>query len=231
MDDLEMLGGEGAREEMSEEEFEQFKEKMRAAAQQLKALQKGEQKQKKKEDQLFKILLKLIRDSSKRDIMLLASRCLEQNIPSVFVLSVLLLGNKEIQQELQISLDVPPREAETGEHEEHREKLAQARREIVSLDEHKQLPLNAKIEIDNWIKNLHEQALTNPHKLLENAREREGGVKLILIQLATFVLRDFLAGEKVEWEYEKLKEFIALVLDRIMVDTENFIKTKKLKEE
>ena len=88
-------GGEG----MDEGAFEAFKEKMRAAAAQIAAIKKEEKKARKKEDELLKILLKFVKSSHNTELVLLISRCLEQNIPAHFILSIVVLGNEEIQRD------------------------------------------------------------------------------------------------------------------------------------
>src|SRR5260221_3590095 len=100
MSDLESFFSNDNRSEgMDPAAFERFKERMAAAAAQLKALQKQEQKQKKKEDELVKILLRFIQTGTRRDIMILVSRLLEQNIPAGFIVSLLLISNEDIQRE------------------------------------------------------------------------------------------------------------------------------------
>ena len=96
--------------------FERFQEKMRKAAAQIKAIQKQEKKQKKKEQDLVEILLKFIRKSHKQNLVLLISRVLEKNIPANFILAVALLGNEDIQKE--IGNYLLPRSAPTGESKE-----------------------------------------------------------------------------------------------------------------
>ena len=97
---LESFIGFDAGEGMSEAAFEAFKEKMKAAAAQIAAIKKEEGKQKKKEEELHKILLKFIQNSGKKDLTLLISRALEQNIPANFIMAMILLGNEDIQREV-----------------------------------------------------------------------------------------------------------------------------------
>ena len=105
MSDLESFGGmDAGGDQMSAAAFEKFKERMKAAAAQLKALQAGEQKQKKTEDELIKILLKFITSGKKRDILMLVLRLLEMNVPAGFIVSLLIISNQEIQQELNLKL-------------------------------------------------------------------------------------------------------------------------------
>lgn len=94
-------GGDEGTDQMSEAAREVFREQMRAASQQIKAIQKGEQKRKKKEDKLAKLLSQFLqRRSGRTDLAFLAAQVLALNIPPAFILSVLLLGDRESQQEL-----------------------------------------------------------------------------------------------------------------------------------
>src|SRR3990167_5158278 len=93
-DDLESFhGSDGGAEQMSEEAYERFQEQMRTAAAQIKALQKGEQKKKKKEDTLAKIIERFLQKKAKTDLVMLAAQVLAENIPPLFVLSVLILAD------------------------------------------------------------------------------------------------------------------------------------------
>lgn len=228
MPDLEsFFGADGGGEGMSEQDFERFKEHMRAAAAQLQALQKSEQKQKKGEQKLIKILLKFLKTSRKTDILLLLSRVLEQNVPANFVLSLIILGNEDMQKDADMDLKMLPSgkkfdEAETVEAEQSLT--------LFGTDE-KILSMKAKIEIDNWIKNMYVQAEEHPYRVTQTVLDFEDNVKLIVIQLVSFVLRDFLEQNGLPAKYERLKEFISLVLGKMMDDTKDKTKgTQELKE-
>lgn len=106
MSDFELFSGFDGSEQIDPASFERFKERMKANAAQIKAIQAGEQKQKQKEDKLVKILLKFIRTSRKNTLVLLISRVLEENVPAAFVLSLILLGNEDIQKETGITLSL-----------------------------------------------------------------------------------------------------------------------------
>jgi len=111
MGDLEFFGGpDQGGESFDAAAFERFKERMKRAAAQLKAQQKTEQKQKKTEDELIKILIKFIKSGKKKDLLLLVTRLLEMNVPAGFIVSLLVISNKDIQEELKLTL-LPPRPA------------------------------------------------------------------------------------------------------------------------
>lgn len=218
--------------------FEKFKERMKAAAAQLKAIQAGEQKQKKSEDELIKILLKFITSGKQGEILMLVLRMLEMNVPAGFIVSELLISHKDIQEVLNIKL-LPPPEIMAQHHAAEKWQEAQKQQGIVNdaPDQnelspaeyigHAVLPLKIKIAIDNWINEMTKRVNEHPHKILQLLFEPDRTVNLTAVQLATFCLRDYLESEGMPAEYAKLKEFIDLVLGKILNDMEEELKNRK----
>ena len=203
---------------MSEAAFEAFKEKMKAAAAQIAAIKKEEKKQKKKEDELIKVLLKFIKTSHKKELVLLISRCIEQNIPANFILAVVLLSNEDIQKEIASYLMLKT----SGDDEKSLTFFGEA---------DQALPLKLKIEIDHWIKNMLSQAQESPQKLIKTSyemKDEEKIIKSIIIQLICFILRDFLEQNKVDEPYEKLYNFSEFILKGILNKTEDFLDNQNL---
>jgi hypothetical protein len=213
-------GGEGS----DPAAFEKFKERMQAAAAQLKALQAGEQKQRKKEDELIKILLKFIKTGQKRDQLLLVSRLLEQNVPAGFIVSILLISNPEIQQELGIKLlpsGEPVHDAGLGQSSPQKETLPDR-----YLGDNV-LPLAIKIAIDSWIGEIVRRASDDPARILQTILDETGIIKLAVTQLAVFCLRDFLEEQGSPTEYDKLKDFMYLMLEAVVQKLKEQVKEKK----
>ncbi|MFA6918323.1 MAG: hypothetical protein WC285_05890 [Candidatus Gracilibacteria bacterium] len=223
---LEQFFGFDAGEGMDDKSFELFKEKMKAAAAQIAAIKKEEGKQKKKEEELLKILLKFIKTSQKKELVLLISRALEQNLPANFILAMILLGNEEIEREIGNYLMLKA--------EENQEKA------LIFFREDETMPLKVKIELDMWMKSLLFQAEENPEKLLKtaydvNMLENDEGdvkenksVKVVLIQLMAHVMREFLDSKNFPNNYENLLEFTKFVLQGILNKAEEGIKNRKL---
>lgn len=211
---------------MSAAALEALREKMQVAAAQIAALKKQEQKQKKKEDELAKILLQFVKTSHKTELALLISRALEQNIPANFILAIVLLGNREIQEAVGRFLMLNP----GANNQDNSEKS------LVFFSGHdSSLPLKLKIEIDNWIKNMLSQAGETPEKLLKYAykieiveNEQKKSIKQILTHLLTFVLNDFLEQNKNPEPYGKLQEFSNFILQGILTKTAENIENRKL---
>jgi len=223
---LESFIGMDAGEGMSESSLEQLRERMREAAAQIAAIRKEEKRQKQKEDELLKILLKFIQHSHKSELVLLISRALEQNIPAGFILAIVLLGNLEIQHHMQTLL--APKEADPNE------------KALIFFNQQDQsLPLKIRIELDNWIKNILESADLAPHKLLKYAYKivkteienlssfadekeyREDKViKDAIVQLGAFVMMDFLKQNNLDEPVTKLQDFSKFILNGILEKTQ-----------
>lgn len=200
--------------------FEKFKERMKAAAAQLKALAKGEQKQKQKEDELIKILLKFIKSGKKNDILLLVLRLLEQNVPAGFIVSILLISNREMQEDL--GLKMLPHAPEHSLPEDS---------DIETLPDKylkdSVLPLKIKIAIDAWLGEIAKRAAEYPERIIKTVLDEDGLIKLPVTQLAAFCMRDFLEKEKIGHSYEKLKDFVDLMFEGIIKKTREQFENRK----
>jgi hypothetical protein len=232
---LESFIGLDSGEPMSAAALEQLREKMAAAAAQIAQIQKEEKKQKKKEYDLLKILLKFVKSSQKKDLTLLISRVLEKNIPANFILAIILLGNKEIQQEI-------------GKYLMLNDPEASEKALIFFGEKDETLPLKIKIEMDNWIKTLILQAQEKPEKLLKTAYKIEfielekeydfedtkykekKSIHKVLIQLIAFIVREFLESHKITEPYSKLRDFSEFILKGMLTKVQETLDNRKLLE-
>lgn len=233
---------------MSESAFEAFKEQMRAAAAQIAAIKKEEGKQKKKEEELLKILLKFVKTSQKKDLVMLISRALEQNIPANFILAIILLDNEEIEREVGGSFMLKAGQGTAQDLNQEDQEHA-----MIFFGQDDSMPLKIKIELDAWMKTLLLQAEEKPEKLLKTAYDIEmieigeekyedeyyeehvnkkyntkRTVKVILIQLVAFILRDYLDKHEIDSDYEKLSKFAEFIIKGILEKTEESFKNRKL---
>jgi len=232
---LESFIGLDGGEPMSAASLEKLREKMKAASAQIKALKKEEKKAKKKEYDLLKVLLKFVKSSHKKDLTLLISRVLEINVPANFILTIILLGNKEIQEEVGkiLMLNAPTSDEKAltffGKGDET-------------------LPLKIKIELDNWVKDMLAQAEEYPQKTVktgyktelielekeyefdESKYEEKKSVQPALIDLVGFVVSDFLAQNNLPEPKSKTREFAQFILKGILTKTEESLEKRKLLE-
>jgi|GEM_PF-1434120 len=234
MTDLESFSGFNGNEAYDPAAFERFKERMKAASAQLKAIQAGEQKQKKKEDELIKILLKFIQSGQNRDVLLLISHLLEDNVPASFIVSLIAIAYQEIQE--QIGLKLLPEPDDLAKHA-----AAQSEKVLLegttdppkkeTLPDHyihgEVMPLKIKIAIDAWIQEIMKRAGENPHRVIKTGIDVEGNIKLTIIQLATFCLRDFMESQAQEAEYDRLREFMEVVLQGIFKKLDDMVENQK----
>jgi uncharacterized protein YdiU (UPF0061 family) len=230
MSELEFFGGMGGADKMDPASFEKFKERIQAAAAQIAALKIGEQKQRKKEEKLIQILLKFVKTGTKKDIMLLIARLLEQNVPPLFILSIVSLGNEDLKKELaeEEKLTQPQNKQLSGEITRE---LQKEENSLSLFGKDESLPLKVRIEIDAWLKYVFEQAFEDPFRLMQTALDSEKSLILPIIQLPAFILRDFLEKYNQQADYEKLKEFTEFFLNGVMSKVEDKIKEQKnLKE-
>ncbi len=224
MSDLESFSGfEGGGEGMDAAAFEKFKERMKAAAAQLKALAAGEQKQKKKEDELIKILLKFIKTGHKKDLLLLVLRLLELNMPAGFIVSLLLISNRGMQEDLGLKM-LPVGPEHSLPEDSDMETLPD------QYLEGSVLPLKVKIAIDAWLNEITRRAADNPERVLKTVLDEAGIIILPVTQLAVFCLRDFLEEQGIDTSYDRLKDFMDLMIEGIIKKTrEQFENRKQLR--
>lgn len=172
--------------------FERFKEQMKKNAAAMAGARQQEQKQKDKEDRLVKILLKFIQSNQKSGILMLAAHLLKENIPASFILSIIMLGNSEVQAELKRetagllgpgSGSLSSAESETGKTEFS----------LIARFTDSSLPLKVKAELDEWGRSLFEAASAVPFKILETILDKKGELKRVVIDCTANVLDDYLA--------------------------------------
>lgn len=223
--------------------FERFQERVKAAAAHIQAIRKEEKKRKKKEDELIKILLKFIKSSDKKDLVLLISRVLERNVPANFILAIILLGNEEIQKEIGEYLSLKAGEQQTAQQKEPTAQELSTPpgrdvpedRSLVFLQTDQTMPLKVRIEIDKWIRDLIFQASETPQKLLATAYETDQSqaeeAKLILnkplVRLAAHIIFSFLKQNGIEEDIVKMKEFAEFLLNGILNRTKEDLGQRK----
>lgn len=172
--------------------FERFKEQMKKNAAFIAASKKGEQKQKQKEDRLAKILLKFIQGNKKSSILMAAAKLLEENIPPSFVLSIIVLGNEELQRETEEELKRLITGAEHGSGPEPETEEPQYNEfAIATRFANNALPIKLKAEIDDWARGIFEAGSSTPFNTIKTVITDEGLVKKVVIDCGVHVLTDF----------------------------------------
>lgn len=228
--DVEQFGGgqEGS-EGMSEAAMEAFREQMKAAGQQLKALQKGEQKKKKKEEKLAKIISQFLQKKSKRtDLAFQAAEALALNIPAGFVLSMLLLGDQESRKAAS--------ESEVSDKQDSDKQDA----DVITLsgndlsymmtdDEAQTARLHA--ELIPWTDMMYSQAKHDALRLLQQSRDEDGRLYPVMIQLPSTVMKYFLQDHRLVIPQQNLEKLSQIILDKIFTGLQgNLDKLQEIRE-
>lgn len=210
--------------------FERFKEQVKKNAAFIAAARKGEQKQKQKEDRLAKILLKFIQSNQKSGILMLAARLLEENIPASFILSIILLGNEEVQAELRKEAEANRLQLPAGETQASPQPPSEAPNEfsLMARFNDASLPLKVKAEIDAWGKGIFEAGSPIPFRVLETALAPDGNLKKPVIDCAANVLDDFFAENGfAEIEYDNCFSFCEFFMRAVMSKLKQQIENQK----
>ncbi len=217
---------------ISPEQVREYKARMARNQRQMKAAKKQEGKQKKKEDKLVAILLKFIRNSARTDITLLISRCFEQNIPAALILAIILLGNKEIQEEVGIHLQLeggksdPEKSAPPAKDDEETSLADLEQKEfkgaLVTLGADGSLPLKMRLGIDLWTRSIWDAMEPIPERIFKttiefNEKSHAKPVpKKVVTQLATFILRDYFKSNHFEQDLENVRAFAQFLLKGLL---------------
>ncbi len=214
---------------ISAEKVREYKARMQRNQKAMAASRQQEQRQKKKETNLAAILLRFIQTSQHGDVTALLSRCLEENIPAVFLLAVIILGNEALQKELGIQLEASAPQL-TGESEpptdESLESAVDAQEDLESLENpetkgalilfgqaNHAFPLKMRMTVDLWGKNIWEAISPIPERIFKTAcvwnedPEDDPQPKEIVTQLATLVLRNYFGINHFNAPLESLGNF------------------------
>jgi hypothetical protein len=226
------FGSEAVDGAMSADKVREFQERMARNAQAMAAARQQEQKQKKKEDKLAAILLKFIKTHTRGDIILLVSRCLEQNMPAVFILSVVLLGNEDVQQEVGVHLQLASGSSE-AEIPVSMDNPAPTPGAVVRLGEDATMPIKMRIALELWSQALWESISPIPERILKSVVEFNEDLdavlepKEVVAQLTTFILRDYFVDNGAEQPYENLKSFAEFLMKGLLKRLKEQIENQK----
>jgi hypothetical protein len=204
LEDLSALDNEESGAKATEISDEVFRDKMQKTQKSQKALKKAEGKARAKDDRLAKVIGKFLQTQSNTGVMILISRCLDQNIPAGLILGILALVESEAQKEFEVVLGESSQLLAAPEIEN---------RELVKSGE---FPPEVKQALDVWSFGLLEFGLTQPARLLATAISPDGDIFPSLAKLNSFIIRDFLEEKKVELDFDKIEHFAEFVLKSVL---------------
>jgi hypothetical protein len=222
IEDLGALDGEEGGAGGAEQSDEVFRDQQKKTQAQIKAIKKAEASAKQKDHRLAGVLGKFLQSHSNTQIMLLIARCLDHNIPAGLILGLLALVEPEAQEEFEKLM---------GEAVQLLQAPAEGTHALVEQSEFsaEHLPQHVKLAIDSWGRGLLEFGLTQPTRLLATAWSPEKELFPSLAQLATFLLRQYLATEKINAEYDSTHAFAELLLRNVLTKiSEQLGETKEL---
>lgn len=190
----------GGQDKISEQAYEKFQEQMRQTAERLKALQKGEQKRKKKEDRLQKILTEFWKKRAKTGVVAGAVKLLAENIPPLFVLGILILTDQESLEEARKILQ-----------EEGR------RLGVLSFDEEDlEFVPEANGVLADWMNVVAEYAGRDPIKFLNTIKNQDKKLKYIVVEFTEKVLKEYFDEKGMESDRENLNQFAVIVIQKVV---------------
>ncbi|MBN2087909.1 hypothetical protein JW758_06210 [Candidatus Peregrinibacteria bacterium] len=225
--DFELFTG-PAPKEAGEDSDEKFSEEMRKTQQALAQLYKEEGQARASDHDLALILVHFLSQPENTDLFLLISRSLAQDIPSELILAVISLIDKKASDKVIGFLETT--EGQTSETKALT---------IADRKDFKSLSPELKKHIDGWIKLINQVAVKKPHRSLESliikkrSSNPEDNGKLVreispsLVQLASFVLRNFLSAQKIEHEFDQLQAFIQEVFVNLVRHLEELVEEQK----
>jgi len=161
---------------------------MKAATAQIQAIRAGEQRQKKKEDELAKILSEFIKslkhDSEYAEFIVHISRLLALNLPAAFILALIIINFPSLQESTGLKLISFEEAAKAGALD------GPSLPDIYMAE--KTLPPGLKIAIDVWIQELSQVGLDHRHRMLERALDGRGMIREEIELLMAYSLAFYL---------------------------------------
>jgi len=195
------------------ESFRLFQERMKVAAAQMQAIRAGEQKQKKKEDELAKILSEFIKSNQHNSDLLEfihhITQLLAFNLPAVFILSLILLNFPELQTQTGLKLLTFEEITKAGAIENPTLPDIYMKNQT--------LPLQIKIAIDAWLHSVAEAAQYSPAKLLTTG-QIANQLRPQLVDCAVYSLEYYLNKLEFPADPTMLKNFLTHCLQGIFQD-------------
>lgn len=226
------FGNEGLNQSFNAEQYAEFKARMAASAAQVAAMQAGEQKQKKKEEDLAKILLAFIKSGGKTEIIKLVVKLLELNLPAAFIISLILINHPEIQQQTGLKL-LMGQNISTNDQSVNNQNLAENPTPISSANKNFEqsnsssntlpdlyfknytLPLEVKIAIDSWIQEIAKISENHLARLLLLGIDINGNIKTDILQLPALCLAEFLMDKNLDHDLHQVYLFTEIFMKGI----------------
>lgn len=201
------------------ESFRLFQERMKVAAAQIKAIKAGEQKQKKSEDELAKVLANFIKEHQQSQggdqFLMMISSLLALNTPAIFILSILILNFPQLQKESGIKLLSFDEAMRAGG-------LESDMLPDIYLGRDK-LPLGVKVAIDSWIQEINHSTKASRGKILKTSLVDGKAWHHDIVNSINLSLLHYLEKNNLQMEHSIISKFVDLfmtgILENLLTDT------------
>ncbi len=89
-----------------------------------------------------------------------------------------------------------------------------------------------KITLKLWTESIIVAGLENPYKVIRNIKDQEGNIKLTLLQLVSFVMRDYFADTlNKPMEFEEIRSFTDFTINGVVEQLEKRLEQMQLRTE
>ena len=192
--------------EASEEAKEKFQERLATAQKALKQLKKDEQKRKKQDNHLAKIIAYFLQTQGNSDLASLIAGLVEKDVPSDFILAILSLVDAQSKEVILVKKAQLLLENST-----------ETKQALVTLDDNvfEKLSPEFKQEINDWFEHIYLIGVEETEKIMETTLDAELEIDPNILQLMASLLQRFLAKNGHPSEYSIVYEFIKLSLQNI----------------
>ena len=190
----------GAPEELSEE----AKQRFAAAAAAMQQIRREEKQSKKRDDQVARTIIQFLGQDKYSHLFVLISRLVARDCPSIFILSIISLIHEGCLKEVQEYL----KEAGNKTAEE-------------TVDENTAITTSGELDphmnkaIVAWITRMQLVLSFAPEKILLRLMIDEKNIDGTVLQLATFVVKDFFMAHGKSVEFEKVQPLTASILQAV----------------
>jgi len=220
-DNLEFFSpGEDA-EGVSEAALEQMRERMRAAAAQMKKDQAQEQKQKQTEDALYQILLAFIGNLGPEDkIVRLITAALSKNILAEMILGVISLNYKTVQKVIGLEM-VDAKSLKPADVDE--------KQLVHTKFSNQTLPIHIRVNLDSWIKTINNAAFLKPWRNLTSISDLKDSskAKKEFSNLISYVAQSYMQKENQEFLGENVIKFSKAFSSNLLERLDKHVKSTK----
>ncbi len=195
---------------------EKFREQMRKNAKAIKAMTGHQQRQKKKEDRLAKILVKFMQDQTKGDLVFLVVKLLQANVPGAFILAILSIASGDLERELKETFKELNMSGDTKLDISAQEKLP----EIAKL------PPNLRADLNAWGESILKAGLMLPGKTLETVLTPDHKLKSIVLDLIDYSLEEYFERHGLDFSQSNIRQFALLSIQSVLISLRDASRNK-----